>query len=373
MVNANNHYFKLPYDGMQEGESHQLHVLHAQGLGQFVQGERPGADQMGRRRATTCADSPPQQGGQVLVPDAPPPERASTDPERPPRPPAPCPPFPFRGHLGVDVPQNRRLRLRRSFLGGPLSPEAGFPAPERRRPFLPSRPFRLLVGPFPKPHPTPGPPGPSRRPPPPGLPRFPPHRPLPGPPNRPPGPVGGHPRPNLHVSRRPSCWNTRLLDLPIRRQQPVEEIPGFVAQLHPQARDGAVQVRQPGTEVLEHPPQATGGGLGSPSRRLRTPRANCSCCSRVRGLPSWAPSHDSIPRQDAISSSKEFAKANAKFEVKAAAFEGELIPASQIDRLATLPTYEEAIARLMATMKRSCVAGKLVRTLAAVRDAKEAA
>ena len=32
---------------------------------------------------------------------------------------------------------------------------------------------------------------------------------------------------------------------------------------------------------------------------------------------------------------KEFAKANAKFEVKAAAFEGELIPASQIDRLAT--------------------------------------
>ncbi|SUG50274.1 50S ribosomal subunit protein L10 [Salmonella enterica subsp. arizonae] len=54
---------------------------------------------------------------------------------------------------------------------------------------------------------------------------------------------------------------------------------------------------------------------------------------------------------------KEFAKANAKFEVKAAAFEGELIPASQIDRLATLPTYEEAIARLMATMKEAS-AGK---------------
>ncbi|EQA3283509.1 50S ribosomal protein L10 [Escherichia coli] len=69
---------------------------------------------------------------------------------------------------------------------------------------------------------------------------------------------------------------------------------------------------------------------------------------------------------------KEFAKANAKFEVKAAAFEGELIPAPQIDRLATLPTYEEAIARLMATMKEAS-AGKLVRTLAAVRDAKEAA
>jgi len=69
---------------------------------------------------------------------------------------------------------------------------------------------------------------------------------------------------------------------------------------------------------------------------------------------------------------KEFAKANAKFEVKAAAFEGELITAENIDRLATLPTYEEALARLMSTMKEAA-AGKLVRTLAAVRDAKEAA
>ncbi|MFA3762768.1 50S ribosomal protein L10 [Yersinia sp. 2544 StPb PI] len=68
---------------------------------------------------------------------------------------------------------------------------------------------------------------------------------------------------------------------------------------------------------------------------------------------------------------KAFAKDNAKFEVKAAAFEGELIPAAQIDRLATLPTYEEAIARLMGTMKEAA-AGKLVRTLAALRDQKEA-
>ena len=69
---------------------------------------------------------------------------------------------------------------------------------------------------------------------------------------------------------------------------------------------------------------------------------------------------------------KAFAKDNAKFEVKAAAFEGELIPAAQIDRLATLPTYEEAIARLMGPMKEAA-AGKLVRTLAALRDQKEAA
>ncbi|MBP6123149.1 MULTISPECIES: 50S ribosomal protein L10 [Providencia] len=69
---------------------------------------------------------------------------------------------------------------------------------------------------------------------------------------------------------------------------------------------------------------------------------------------------------------KEFAKANPAFEIKAAAFEGELIQAQDIDRLATLPTYDEAIARLMATMKEAS-AGKLVRTLAALRDQKEAA
>ncbi|MEG0610779.1 MAG: 50S ribosomal protein L10 [Morganella sp. (in: enterobacteria)] len=69
---------------------------------------------------------------------------------------------------------------------------------------------------------------------------------------------------------------------------------------------------------------------------------------------------------------KDFAKANPAFEIKAAAFEGELIAAKDIDRLATLPTYDEAIARLMATMKEAA-AGKLVRTLAALRDQKEAA
>lgn len=69
---------------------------------------------------------------------------------------------------------------------------------------------------------------------------------------------------------------------------------------------------------------------------------------------------------------KAFAKDNAKFEIKAAAFEGELIAAGQIDRLATLPTYDEAIARLMSAMKEAA-AGKLVRTIAAVRDQKQEA
>ncbi|PKH01837.1 50S ribosomal protein L10 [Psychromonas sp. MB-3u-54] len=67
---------------------------------------------------------------------------------------------------------------------------------------------------------------------------------------------------------------------------------------------------------------------------------------------------------------KDFAKANDQFEIKGLAFEGEFIEAAQLDRLATLPTYDEAIAKLMATMKEAA-AGKLVRTLAAIRDQKE--
>lgn len=61
---------------------------------------------------------------------------------------------------------------------------------------------------------------------------------------------------------------------------------------------------------------------------------------------------------------KDFAKANDKFEVKAAAFEGEVV---SFDLLATLPTYDEAIARLMSVIKEAA-AGKLARTLAALRD-----
>jgi len=69
---------------------------------------------------------------------------------------------------------------------------------------------------------------------------------------------------------------------------------------------------------------------------------------------------------------KDFAKEQDKFEVKGAAFEGEFIPAADIDRLAKLPTYEEALAQLMMTMKEAS-AGKFVRTLAALRDQKQEA
>ncbi len=66
---------------------------------------------------------------------------------------------------------------------------------------------------------------------------------------------------------------------------------------------------------------------------------------------------------------KDFAKANDKFEVKAAAFEGEVV---SFELLATLPTYDEAIARLMSVIKEAA-ASKLARTLAALRDKLQAA
>lgn len=66
---------------------------------------------------------------------------------------------------------------------------------------------------------------------------------------------------------------------------------------------------------------------------------------------------------------KEFAKANGKFEVKALAFDGNLMGADQIDVLASLPTYDEAIAKLMSVMQGAT--SKLARTLSAIRDQKE--
>jgi large subunit ribosomal protein L10 len=66
---------------------------------------------------------------------------------------------------------------------------------------------------------------------------------------------------------------------------------------------------------------------------------------------------------------KEFAKKNDKFELKTASFEGKIV---EVELLASLPTYDEAIARLMSAMKEAS-AGKLVRTIAAIKDAKEAA
>ncbi|AIN47418.1 50S ribosomal protein L10 [Candidatus Palibaumannia cicadellinicola] len=69
---------------------------------------------------------------------------------------------------------------------------------------------------------------------------------------------------------------------------------------------------------------------------------------------------------------KSFAKDNTTFHIKAAAFEGRIIPGSQIDQLATLPTYEEAIANMMFTLKEASL-GKLARILMALSHQKQKA
>ena len=57
--------------------------------------------------------------------------------------------------------------------------------------------------------------------------------------------------------------------------------------------------------------------------------------------------------------------------IKAAAFEGKFLAANQIDVLASLPTRDEAISQLMSVIQGAT--SKLARTLAALRDQKEAA
>lgn len=64
---------------------------------------------------------------------------------------------------------------------------------------------------------------------------------------------------------------------------------------------------------------------------------------------------------------KKFAEENQSFSLKGAAYEGKI---TDLDLLARLPTYDEAIASVMMCLKEAS-AGKLVRTLAAVKELKE--
>ena len=73
---------------------------------------------------------------------------------------------------------------------------------------------------------------------------------------------------------------------------------------------------------------------------------------------------------------KDFAKTNDKLAVHAVAIGGQVFDASEIDRVASLPTRDEALAQLLAVMRAPLdkfartlneVPGKLVRTVEAVR------
>jgi len=78
----------------------------------------------------------------------------------------------------------------------------------------------------------------------------------------------------------------------------------------------------------------------------------------------------------------EFAKGNDKFVIKAGAMPNAVISAKEVAALASLPSREELLAKLMGTMQAPIaqfvrtlneVPSRFVRTLAAVRDAKEKA
>jgi large subunit ribosomal protein L10 len=79
---------------------------------------------------------------------------------------------------------------------------------------------------------------------------------------------------------------------------------------------------------------------------------------------------------------KDFAKDHDKLVVRLVAISGKLLGPGDIETLAKMPTYDQAISMLMGTMLAPIqklattlneVPGKLVRTVAAIKDAKQAA
>jgi large subunit ribosomal protein L10 len=79
---------------------------------------------------------------------------------------------------------------------------------------------------------------------------------------------------------------------------------------------------------------------------------------------------------------RDFAKGKEKFQIKALSIGGRLLDAGQIDVLANLPTYDQAVSMLMSVMLAPVtklartlneVPTKVTRAVAAVRDQKKAA
>lgn len=82
---------------------------------------------------------------------------------------------------------------------------------------------------------------------------------------------------------------------------------------------------------------------------------------------------------DAARLLKDFSKSNDKLEVKALSLSGKVYDVSQLDFVASLPTRDEALAKLLYVMKAPVEKfvrtlaephAKLVRTVAAIKDTK---
>jgi large subunit ribosomal protein L10 len=79
---------------------------------------------------------------------------------------------------------------------------------------------------------------------------------------------------------------------------------------------------------------------------------------------------------------KDFAKEHDKLIPRLVSFGGQMLPAADLERLASMPTRDQAISMLMSVMQAPIakfvrtlneVPGKLTRTVAAVRDQKQSA
>jgi large subunit ribosomal protein L10 len=79
---------------------------------------------------------------------------------------------------------------------------------------------------------------------------------------------------------------------------------------------------------------------------------------------------------------KDFAKANEKLVATLVSLGGQVLPGAELEKVASLPTREQALSMLMGVLKApiqklvgtlAAPGNKLVRTVAAVRDQKQAA
>ena len=79
---------------------------------------------------------------------------------------------------------------------------------------------------------------------------------------------------------------------------------------------------------------------------------------------------------------KDFAKANEKLVATLVSLGGQVLPAGELEKVASLPTREQALSLLLGVLKApiqklagtlAAPGSKLVRTIAAVRDQKQAA
>ncbi len=79
---------------------------------------------------------------------------------------------------------------------------------------------------------------------------------------------------------------------------------------------------------------------------------------------------------------KDFAKVNEKLVAMLVSFGGQVLPGAELDRVASLPTREQALSMLLGVLKAPIQKfvrtlaeppAKLARTIAAVRDQKQAA